>query len=210
MTTQEYLLNYGTMGEFGRFRAVVPLDGRRGDRAVVQTHRGLEIGVLLCPATPGHAHFLPNTTVGQLLRLVGAADECQAQEMARRSQLIFQDARGLAGELGLPLEVVDVEVMLDGEQAVLHHVHWGEYDERDLVSALSRQHGLRLRLHALRTAPEPGEHGCGREDCGRASGGGCGTCGSCSTCGQGKSPDMKAYFAALREQMHRDNRTPLL
>jgi hypothetical protein len=210
MTSQEYLLNYGTMGEFGRFRAAASLEGRRGDRAVVYTHRGLEMGVLLCPATPGHAHFLPNTSVGQLLRLAGPDDEHKAEEMGLRGQQIFQDACRLASELALPLEVVDVEVMLDGEQAVLHHLHWAEYDERDLVSALSRRHGLRVRLHALRTAAEVEEQGCGREDCGRASGSGCGTGGGCATCGQGKSPDMKAYFAGLREQMQRQDRTPLL
>jgi hypothetical protein len=216
MPPLEYLLNYGTTGEFGRFRAAAPLAGRRGDRAVLRTHRGLEIGVLLCPATPGHARFLPNTTVGQLLRLAGADDERRAEAMGLRAQQVFHDACRLAGELGLPLEVVDAEVMLDGEQAILHHLHWDEYDERDLVGALSRRHDLRVRLHALRVAAELEEHGCDRPDCGRRSGGGCGseggcgTGGGCATCGQGKSPNMKAYFAALREQMQRRDRTPLL
>ena len=69
MNAVEYLLSYGLAGDFGRFRAPGPLECRRGARAVVRSHRGLEIAEVLRAATPRHAHFLPNTSVGQLLRL---------------------------------------------------------------------------------------------------------------------------------------------
>jgi hypothetical protein len=216
MEVQEYLVSYGTTGEFGRFRPVRPLACCRGDRVVVCSHRGLELGVLLCEARPGHAHFLPNTSVGQLVRPAGPDDEREADRQAGRAGELFDGARRLAAELGLPLEVLDVEVLLDGEQAILHHLHWAEFDERDLVAGLSRRHGLRVRLHSLRTAPaepEGEEHGCGRPGCGKTAGGGCSTCGSgggCSTCGSGKE-DVRAYFASLREQMHqRQGRVPLV
>jgi len=215
MDVREYLVSYGTAGEFGRFRPARPLACRRGDRVVVRSHRGLELGVLLCEATPGHAHFLPNTSVGQLVRPAGPDDERQADQAAGRAGDLFDDARRLAAELGLPLEVLDVEVLLDGEQVILHHLPWGEFDERDLVAGLSRRHGLRVRLHSLRTTePAEEEHGCGRPDCGRKEGGGCSTCGSgggCSTCGAAKPEQVQAYFAALRERMHRQpQRMPLL
>jgi hypothetical protein len=215
MSAAEYLVSYGSTGEFGRFRPVTAVACGRGDRVVVRSHRGLELGVLLCPATPGHARFLPNTTVGQLLRTAGPDDERAADRMAERAGELFADARRLTAELSLPLEVVDVEVLLDGEQALLHHLHWGEFDERELVSALVRRHGLRVRLHSLRTAgePEEAEHGCGRPDCGRKEGGGCSTCGSggCSTCGAAKPEEVRAYFAALRERMPAaPQRLPLL
>jgi hypothetical protein len=215
MDITEYLVRYGSTGEFGRFRSTAPVSCGRGDRVVVCSHRGLELGVLLCPATPGHAHFLPNTSVGQLLRPASADDERRAEELRDVGQRLFADARRLAAELALPLEVIDIEVMLDGEQAVLHHLHWGEFDERDLVSALAREHGPRVRLYSLRTADEPAqeEHGCGRPDCGRKEGGGCSTCGSggCSTCGSARPEEVRAYFAALRQQMNEHgNRVPLL
>jgi hypothetical protein len=214
MDLVEYLVSYGSSGEFGRFRPLTPLVGCRGDRVVVRSHRGLELGVLLCPATPGHAHFLPNTSVGQLLRLAGPDDQRMAERQRERAHDLFAEACRLTAELNLPLEVVDVEVLLDGEQAILHHLHWDEFDERDLVSALVRQHDLRVRLHSLRTAPAEAEHGCGRPDCGRKEGGGCSTCGSgggCSSCGAAKPDEVQAYFAALRERMHEQgNRVPLL
>jgi len=204
MIVQEYLLSYGSMGEFGRFRPATPLVCRRGDRAVVRSHRGLELATLLCPATPGHAHFLPNTTVGQLLRRAGADDERLAEAMRQRGAELIEDGRRLAAEMELPLEVIDGEVLLDGEHAVLHHLPWAEFDERPLVSALSRQYNLHVRLHSLKTAEEP--EGCGRPDCGRGEGG-CSSCGSCGTCGTTKKETE--YFAGLREKMERQ-RTPLL
>ena len=146
MLLQEYLLSYGTAGEFGRFRPARPLACRRGDRVVVRSHRGLELGALLCEATPGHAHYLPNTSVGQLVRPAGPDDERAADRQAERAGELFDGARRLAAELGLPLEVLDVEVLLDGEQAILHHLHWAEFDERDLVAGLRAQMEQRQRV----------------------------------------------------------------
>jgi hypothetical protein len=199
----EYLLGYGVAGDFGRFRPVRPLTLGRGDRAVVRSHRGLELAEVLCPARPGHARFLPNTTVGSLLRPAAPEDEATALRMRERGQRLFEDGRLLAAELGLPLAILDAEVLLDGEHGVVHH--------------LSR-HDLRLILHNLHTAgataSDEEEHGCGREGCGRSAGGGCDTCGTggCGTCGTGVSADLQAHFLELRRQMHERDalRNPLL
>ena len=129
----EYLLNYGLAGDFGRFRSGRPVACRRGDRAVVRTHRGLEIGRVLREATPRHAHFLPNTTVGTLLRLAGPDDDRIAERMGERARLLFDRARRTAKELALPLEVIDVEVLLDGEHGVLHLLRFEESDVRPFV-----------------------------------------------------------------------------
>src|SRR5207247_4874784 len=120
--TREYLVSYGHAGEFGRFRPTAPLLCRRGDRVVVQTHRGVELGAVLCEAQPGHAQFLPNTSVGTLLRAAGADDEAAAGQLQRRGEDFFADCRQLATELALPLEVLDAEILLDGRQAILHYL----------------------------------------------------------------------------------------
>jgi hypothetical protein len=212
----EYLLSYGNAGDFGRFRPVRPLQCHRGDRAVVRTHRGEEIGVVLCEATPGHAHFLPNTTLGQIVRLTTAEDESTAQSRLERSQQIFADSRRLASELALPFEVLDVEVLLDGKHAVVHHLRWQECDERPFVSALSTKYELFITLTGaapVADVEEPGEeeHGCGRPDCGKGEGGcsSCGSGGGCSTCGSAESKALEAHFRELRTKME-EQRTPLL
>src|SRR5947209_16735776 len=119
MNELEYLLSYGLLGDFGRFRSARPLELRRGGRAVVRSHRGLEAATVLRPATPRHAHFLPNTTVGQLLRPLSPEDEQVLAQMQQRGRELLDRAAHLAGELELPLELLDIEMLLDRRHAVL-------------------------------------------------------------------------------------------
>jgi cell fate regulator YaaT (PSP1 superfamily) len=213
METEEYLLSFGRSGEFGRFRAAVALRPRRGERMVVRGPRGVEIAEVLRPAAPGHAQFLPNTSVGQLLRRLSAEDERNEREMRQRAQRLLERAQELAEELRLPLVLLDVEVLLDGEHALLHHLRQDEADVRPFVSTLSREFSLHLALIDLSAPREavPEQDGCGRPDCGRGEDGGCGSCGSggCDSCGSAKPHDAELHFAQLREQMERQ-RTALL
>jgi hypothetical protein len=214
MDSLEYLLGYGLRGDFGRFRPARPLACRRGDRAVVRSHRGLELAEVLCPARPGHALFLPNTSVGELLRLATPEDEAAQALARRRGQELLGRAGALAAGLGLPLEVLDAEVLLDGKHADLHHLRWAECDVRPLVGTLSREFDLYLTLTDLSGAPaaeEEGPHGCGKEGCGGGNCGSCGSGGGCSTCGVSgvSGGDVKAYFSELRERVER-GRTTLL
>jgi hypothetical protein len=215
----EYLIGYGVAGEFGRFRSARPLACERGDRVVVRTHRGLESGRVLRPAAPGHARFLPNTTVGQLLRPYGPDDARAEAGLGDRAAAVLRRASELAGETGLPLEVLDVEVLLDGEHAVVHHLRWGECDVRPFVSTLAREFDVHVLLSDLTgtggaSAHEEEElagHGCDSGGCGSCGSGGCGSCGSGGGCGScsAPAPSEMVRFAALREQMERQ-RTTLL
>jgi cell fate regulator YaaT (PSP1 superfamily) len=212
----EYVVSYGTSGGFDRFRAEAPLPCRRGDRVVVESRRGLELGVVLCEATAEHARLLPGG--GRLLRRAADDDERAGERLRERARRLCEECGRLAAGLGLPLAVVDVELLLDGRQAVVQHLAPADCDAGALVEVLARGHGLVARLEnlALPAAPaeEEGAGGCGKPGCGRtAGGGGCSTCGSgggCSSCGSGKV-DMRAYFAHLRERMEQHAaRTPLL
>ena len=209
----EYLVSYGVAGEFGRFRSTRPMTCARGDRVVVRTHRGVEAGQVLRVAAPGHARFLPNTTVGQLLRAFGSDDARIEARLGDQRAAVSTRAVALGEKMGLPLEVLDVEVLLDGEHVVLHHLRWDECDVRPFVSTLAREFDLHVLLTDLTRdgaasldEEEPDDHGCGK--CG--SGGGCGSCsgGSCTTC-TASAPMTRTHFAALREQMEKQ-RTSLL
>jgi cell fate regulator YaaT (PSP1 superfamily) len=212
---REYLLSYGTIGDFGRFRPFQPLVCARGDRAVVRSHRGLELATVLCETAPGHALFLPNTSVGELLRLAGRDDEITAEQARQRGQLLCEQARELAVEQGLPLEVLDVDVLLDNQHAIVQYLGWDEFDPRPFVSRLSTQFELHITLQDLSPHQDFAEEelGCGKPGCGKTAGGGCSTCGTgggCSTCGSAKPDEVQTYFAGLREKMGQAARTPLL
>jgi cell fate regulator YaaT (PSP1 superfamily) len=211
----EYLVSYGKAGDFGRFRPVRSLSCRRGDRAVLRTSRGREMGTVLCEARQGHALFLPNTSVGEILRLANPEDQELLDRLGERAQRLLADGRRLAGEMQLPVELLDVEILLDGEHAILHHLRWLECDVRPLVSTLSRAFQLHIMLEVMSTPPADSEdevHGCGKPNCGKEDGGSCASCGTgggCSSCGLART-EVQAYFAGLREQMAGQRRMPLV
>jgi cell fate regulator YaaT (PSP1 superfamily) len=205
-----YMVSHGKSGGFGRFIAGRPLSLKRGDRVVVRTSRGQEFGTVLCPATGGHAHFLADAGGAELLRQASAEDNRLLARLSILSQQVFEEGRQLANQLRLPLAILDVDLLLDG-QAIIQFL--GEpCDFTALTAALESKHRLSIRMENLALPPREAEadRGCGKPDCGRTEGGGCTSCGSggCSSCGSGKV-DMKAYFSHLRTKME-SVRTPLL
>jgi hypothetical protein len=217
MVGTDYLVNYGSSGDFSRFRSPASIPYQRGDRVVVRSHQGLELGVVMCRATASHAQFLTEQAAGELVRRATPEDDLAAQRLRARSHQLFQEARRLAAELELPLEILDVELLFEGDRAVVQHLRREDCDFRPLVSHLSRKHNLLIIMENLSLPAAPGQddQGCGKPDCGRGKDGGCGTCatGGCSTgsCGQGaKKEEVTAYLAALRDKMDNRARMPLL
>jgi cell fate regulator YaaT (PSP1 superfamily) len=209
MDLNEYLVTYGCAGELGRFRSTAPLELRRGDRVVVRTPRGLELGDVLCLSTPRHARALEHAVIGELLRQATAEDESIAAGAAERAQRLFEDGRRLTAEQNLPLEILDVEVLLDAHHVTLYFVRLAPCDERPLVRALSKKYEAMVAMHDL--ALPAGASACGRPDC-KNDGGGCTTCstgGGCSTCGKTMSKDVQEYFAGLRKKMEEQRRVSL-
>jgi cell fate regulator YaaT (PSP1 superfamily) len=215
----DYLVTYGCAGDFSRFRAASDAVFRRGDRVVVRTFQGLDLGEVLCPFTPGHAQFLSGTAPGELLRAATPEDEEAARLGRERAQQIFADACRLGRELALPLEILDVEVALDGRHAVVHHLRREAFDDHPLLRALSRTHDLVISMDNLALAEAAAgqdEGGCGRPDCGREGGGGgcssCGTGGGCATgCGKAMRPeDVAALLTGLGTRTNAPSRMSLL
>lgn len=215
-TSSEYVVTYGSSAALGRFVAAAEQFYRRGDRVVIESRRGLELGVVLCPTTPRHARLLPDPAPGRLLRLATAADEAQARQLRALAHELFAEARRLAVEAGLPFEILDVELLLDGRRAIVQHLRGAECDHGPFAVALERARGIEVLLEDLAlppTAVAEEEHGgCGEPGCGRAEGASgcssCGTGGGCSSCGG--RVDMREYFAHLRTKMEQDRRVPLL
>jgi cell fate regulator YaaT (PSP1 superfamily) len=209
---QVYLVNHGSAAELGSFQTAVPLLCQRGDRVVIGGPSGLKVGTVLCEANPRHLRLLNGTPLGQLLRLATAEDEQIVQRMRERSQEVFADCGRLAVEMTLPLTVIDVEMSLDGHQAVVHYLGPKDADINAFAASLARRHGLFVLMHNLALPFEEDQEGCGEPNCGRANGGSCANCasGGCATgCGSTKT-DMRDYFAHLRARMEQRNLTPLL
>jgi hypothetical protein len=217
MPDAEYLVSFGSAGDFSRFRPDPPAVYHRGDKVVVRTHQGLELGEVLCRATPDHDRFLSAAGAGELLRHLTPEDEHAVERARQRSQQIFDHARRLAAELTLPLEILDVEVLLDGRHVVIEHLSPPHCDYRPLVSTLARTHDVQVVMQnqALSEGLGADDPGCGKPGCGQAAGGctscgkgGCTTGGCATGCGVATRPEtVAAYLAGLRQ--HTESRSPL-
>ncbi|MHC4878673.1 MAG: Rieske (2Fe-2S) protein [Planctomycetota bacterium] len=169
---QRFLVRYGALGWVGRFGTVDGVDCRFRDRVVVQTERGLELGeVLADPADRSSAGI--GKPAGEVVR-VAAVDEMRQFDSRRRtlnSVLISAAADALA-EAALPLEIVDGELLFDGESAVLYFLGESHPDAGPLMTDVARQHGLnRIELCPM---IDPPASGCGSCGCGHDGGDGCG------------------------------------
>jgi hypothetical protein len=213
--TREYLVHHGVAGHVGRFRSADGNSCVRGDAVVVRSQRGLELGRVLARAESDRAAF-PDGFVGELLRRASAEDVSLAERGRATGLQLCAAGERLAAAIGLPLAVLDAEVLLDGRQAVLHVLKLAACDEGPWLADLGERQGMIVRLHDLgrEATAKDDEHGCstcGADGCG---GGGCGSCGSegggCSSCSSGAGNELAQYFARLRAQMEERQRVPLL
>lgn len=209
----QYVAAFGKDAALGCFTAAEAICLSRHDRVLLQTPRGLEVGEILTPATIRQARLLGAQVHGQLIRPINADDDGAFTQMARLAEELLIAAEDIAQSSVLGLAILDAEVMFDLRHALLHVLHPNPDALADFTAAVSVRTGLIVRLTNL-ALPAEKDHGCGKPDCGEGGGGGCSTCsdGGCATgCGTGVSapPDLRPYFAHLREQME-TQRIPLV
>jgi cell fate regulator YaaT (PSP1 superfamily) len=212
----QFVVSHGKSGALGVFTSVEPLLLRRGQTAIVQTNRGVELGSILGPASLRQARILGAVSAGVLVRIADGADLARRAELVAVEERIFETSRAWAVRDGLALEILDVDVLFDGEHGIVQFLG-RDADTEQLASALEQHFHLSIRLENL-AVPEPAEEhehgGCDKPDCGRSAeggGGGCSTCstgGGCSSCGSGKT-DLREYFGHLRTKLESGQRTPL-
>jgi hypothetical protein len=214
-TADGYVVSHGKSGGLGHFTAPVSLALRRGDRVIIDSPRGREIGTVLCPANARQSRILGAVASGAIVRPFTPDDDMVLNHLRETEQRLFEASRRLACSQGLPVEVLDVDVLFE-ERAILQIVGVDDTPLDTFVDALRRAFHLDIQLENLALAQpteNAADHGCGKPDCGKTTGagGGCTTCatgGGCSSCGA--ATDLRPYFAHLRTQMEAKNRTSLL
>lgn len=206
-----YLVQFGRLAYVGRFVPETPLTLERGQRVVIRTVRGVEIGVVLCPASERFSTRFDTAEPTGLLRLATDQDQTAVDDLACT---ILTAAEEAVRQHGFPVTVLDCEALLDSGPVIVHILPWAACELDLVLEELSTQFGRAIRiLDIARTpiasqAPEP-VSGCGKTGCG-SSGGSCGSCGTGGGCGIGSScsrkavkssTEMTAYFQDLREKM---------
>ena len=112
-----YLVRYGLMGHVGKFALEPEMDFvlDRGQAVVICTDRGEEVGEVLVSLGVPSSVATRNAQAGRssFLRPASAQDLEDARRSAQLRSERFQVCQRICGEQSWPLEVIDVEPLLD-------------------------------------------------------------------------------------------------
>lgn len=163
---QRVLVRYGSLGWVGVFGTVDHLACQHGDRVVVTSDRGTELGEVLAdssrPMTP------TNKPTGELVRVASAEEVALHRARQSKVEHALESATRFGQSKLLPVEFVDGELLFDGETLVVYYLGEFHADFAELRTRLA----ISLKVSRVDLAPllEPTGGSCGS--------GGCGSCAS--------------------------------
>ena len=163
-----YVVRYGKMRHLGEFAAAAP--HRRGDRVVVQTARGTELGDVLCVAGVETAGRLDAAgPPGRVLRPATADDERRRDECRLAAERAFAQTEPEIARHGLAMQLVDVERLLGGEKMLFFYTAEARVDFRELVKSLAKRFRTRIEMRQIGVRDEAkllADYGdCGKPVC---------------------------------------------
>lgn len=135
-----------------------------GDRVIVETAKGLELGVVRTARFP-LADVSPSSSLKPILRVATEDDEVQIERNAERAETALRTAIQRVRHHGLPMKILSAEFSFDGSQVVICFAAESRIDFRELVRDLVGLLRCRVQLYQV-----------GARDQARLIGG-CGTCG---------------------------------
>jgi cell fate regulator YaaT (PSP1 superfamily) len=140
----------------------------KGDYAVVQTERGIALGVVvqrIDDFSPRH----PKPSYNKALRMASAEDLRAHQENARREAEAGAFCVKRIAERGLPMKLVRAEYLLDRTKAIFYFTADGRIDFRELVKDLAHELRTRIEMRQIGVRDESrvvgGVGPCGKELC---------------------------------------------
>lgn len=164
---QAYIARHGAMRLLGRFEADVPYG--RGQKVVLQTERGLEVGEVLCLATERALALIPNPSQGQILRCLNAADEARLANLHQAEQEEFETCQRFIVQRRLLMQLVQVEHLFGGERIIFYYLAEKRVDFRELVKDLARHYRTRIEMRQIGVRDEArllADYGdCGKPVC---------------------------------------------
>lgn len=148
-----FVVRYGSMrhlGEFGARDADRRDDLRRGSKVIVRSHRGTEFGEILCEATERTRELLGRSdSTGRILRIASHDDDRIRETAWKRGDEFFRGCRDLIAQSGLPMQLVDVELLFGGEKLVFYYTSESRVDFRELVRLLAKEFKTRIEMRQI-------------------------------------------------------------
>ncbi len=169
MALPTYVLRHGAMRFLGEFEADGEVVYRHGAEVIARTDRGLEVGQVLCEASPRAVEQLSEPTRGQILRPLTADDRGQLERLRERERAELDTCRRFIEQRKLQMELVDVEHLFGGERIVFYFLAEKRVDFRELVKDLAREYQTRIELRQIGVRDEAkllADYGdCGKPVC---------------------------------------------
>ncbi|MEZ6055774.1 MAG: hypothetical protein R3C01_03625 [Planctomycetaceae bacterium] len=123
----DYLVRYGVIPEVARCRGLVDVEMSRGDRVVVETHRGSQVGVIVdtlrVTAEPKQVSadaVDEEPSFFNILRAANDDDEAKFASLEMQADAAWDDWQRRIEEWNIDLQMIDLEWTLDGEKLVIY------------------------------------------------------------------------------------------
>jgi cell fate regulator YaaT (PSP1 superfamily) len=164
-----YIVRHGVMRFLGPFEARDGTAYARCARVAVRTERGLEIGEVLCEASPRAVEYLSEPTGGNIVRPLTNEDEQQLDRLADAERTEFEVCSRFIGQRKLQMDLVDVEHLFGGERIIFYFLAEKRVDFRELVKDLAREFHTRIEMRHIGVRDEAkllADYGdCGKPVC---------------------------------------------
>jgi cell fate regulator YaaT (PSP1 superfamily) len=141
----------------------------RGNDVVVRTERGMEIGQVVCPASPRALELLSEPTKGRLVRQFTDRDRADRARLEALESQELETCERFVAARRLQMELVDVEHLFGGERIIFYFLAEKRVDFRDLVKDLAREYQTRIEMRQIGVRDEAkllADYGdCGKPVC---------------------------------------------
>ncbi|MEQ8763682.1 MAG: regulatory iron-sulfur-containing complex subunit RicT [Planctomycetota bacterium] len=162
-------VRYGQIKHRGPF-LVSDTGLRPGDRCVVRSNRGIELGQILSPPVPADEETQSGCGGCHVVKKMSPEDERrEAQLQAHEERLEFRYCKDRIRELGLPIKLLRAEHLFGGRKIIFYYTADGRVDFRQLVRILAGHFKRRIEMRQIGVRDAARLLGgvgiCGREVC---------------------------------------------
>ncbi|MCB7128100.1 MAG: stage 0 sporulation protein [Candidatus Brocadiales bacterium] len=160
-------VRYGLMKFVKDFYSDLP-GLRVGDKVVLDTDRGQEVGEIM--THPDEAHGCDCSSCPKLVRKFTGEDERKLEEIEEgRIPEEYRFCADKIHERNMPMKLTSVEHLYDAKKIIFYFVSKGRVDFRELVKDLARQYRSRIEMRQIGVRDEArllaSYQRCGRELC---------------------------------------------
>ncbi|MDG3002353.1 PSP1 domain-containing protein [Paludisphaera mucosa] len=164
-----YIVRYGRMRILGACQAAPGVEHPRGQRVVVRSDRGLELGEVLCPLTERSAQALERRDPGEIVRPAEGPDLQLEQALPPLEKIAFATCQELIARRRMQMNLVDVEILFGRERTIFYYLAEKRVDFRELVRDLARALRTRIEMRQIGVRDEAkllADYGdCGKPVC---------------------------------------------